>query len=304
MAIMTSSSFAKLLWPGINAIWGKEYTEYPQEWTKLGFENLTSDRAYEEDVGLSSFGLLQRKAEGGVIAYDSERQGYTTRYTHAVFALGFIITREMYEDDQYDQVGSQKAKGLAFSMRQTKEVLAHSVFNNAFSGSVLGGDGQLLVSAAHPNVAGGTWSNRPGTYANLSEAALEDAVINIAGWTNDRGLRIAVRPQKLIIPYTLAFEANRILKTDGRVGTDLNDINAIKEMGMIPEVVASHYLTTGNGWFITTDVNDGLKYFQRRADEFSPADNDFDTENARFKASFRCSWGFTDPRCVYGNAGA
>jgi hypothetical protein len=304
MAIMTSSSFAKLLWPGVNAIWGKEYTEYPQEWTKLGFEQLKSTRAYEEDVGLSSYGLFQKKAEGATISYDSERQGFTTRYTHGVFALGFIITREMFEDDQYDQVGSQKAKGLAFSMRQTKEILAHNVFNNAYSASYTGGDGVSLVSNAHPNVAGGTWSNRPATFCDLSEAALEDASIQIAGYTNDRGLRIAVRPQKLVIPYQLAFEAQRILKTDGRVGTDLNDINALKQMGLIPEVVTSHYLTDTNGWFLVTDVNDGLKYFERRADEFAQADNDFETENAKFKASFRCSWGWTDPRAVYGNSGS
>ena len=303
MAVMTSSSFAKLLWPGLNEIYGKTYNEYPVEWDKLGFEKNTSDRAYEEDLGYSSFGLAQFKSEGGSVAYDSERQGFTTRYTHLTYGLGFIITREMYEDDLYDTVGKQKAQGLAFSIRQTKEILGHSPFNNAYSSSYLGGDGQPLVSNAHVNVAGGTWSNRPTTYSDLSEAALEEAYINIAGWTNDRGLKIAVRPQKLIIPYQLAFEAQRILKTEGRVGTDLNDVNALKQMGIIPEVVVSHYLTDTNGWFINTDVQNGLKYFERRKDEFG-MDNDFDTENAKYKATFRASWGFTDPRAVYGNQGS
>jgi len=302
MAVMTSSSFAKLLWPGLNSIYGKEYNEYPVEWTKYGFEEASSSRAYEEDVGYSSFGLMQSKPEGSSISYDSERQGFTTRYTHLTYGLGFIITREMYEDDQYDTVGKKKAQGLAFSVRQTQEVLGASVFNNAYSGSFLGGDGVALVSNAHVNVAGGTWSNRPTTYSDLSEASIEEACINIAGYTNDRGLKIAVRPKKLIIPYQLMFEANRILKTDLRVGTDNNDINVIKQLGVIPEVVTSHYLTDTDGWFIVTDVKDGLKHFNRRAVSFD-MDNDFDTENAKYKATFRASWGFTDPRAVYGNQG-
>ena len=302
MAVMTSSSFSKLLWPGLNEIYGKSYAEYPVEWTKLGFEENKSDRAYEEDLGYSSFGLAQVKSEGSSVGYDSERQGFTTRYSHLTYGLGFIITREMYEDDLYDTVGKQKAQGLAFSIRQTKEILGHSVFNNAYSTGSLGGDGVALVSNAHPNVAGGTWSNRPTTYSDLSEAALEEAYIQIAGWTNDRGLRIAVRPQKLIIPYQLAFEAQRILKSTGRVGTDLNDVNALMQMGIIPEVVVSHFLTDTNGWFLKNDVQNGLKYFERRGDEFN-MDNDFDTENAKYKATFRASWGFTDPRAVFGNQG-
>jgi hypothetical protein len=303
MAVMTSSSFAKLLWPGLNEIYGKAYAEYPVEWENYGYEKLTSDRAYEEDLGLSSFGLAQVKPEGSSISYDSERQGFTTRYSHLTFGLGFVITKEMYEDDQYDQVGKQKAQGLAFSIRQTKEVLGAATFNNAFSSSFAGGDGKALIASDHPNVAGGTWSNRPTTYSDLSEAALEDAAIQIAGYTNDRGLKIAVRPKKLIIPYQLSFEAQRILKTDGRVGTDLNDINVIKQMGLIPEVVTSHYMTDSDAWFIVTDVTNGLKFFNRRADSFD-MDNDFDTENAKYKATFRASWGFTDPKAVWGNQGA
>jgi hypothetical protein len=303
MAVMTSSSFAKLLWPGLNEIYGKAYNEYPVEWTKLGFEINSSDRAYEEDLGYSSFGLAQVKPEGSSIAYDSERQGFTTRYSHLTYGLGFVITREMYEDDLYDTVGKQKAQSLAFSIRQTKEILGHSVLNNAYNANFTGGDGQSLISNAHPNVAGGTWSNRPATYSDLSEASLEDAFIQIAGWTNDRGLKIAVRPQRLIIPYQLSFEAHRILKTDGRVGTDLNDVNALKQMGIIPELVVSHYLTDNDGWFIGTDVPNGLKCFERRKDAFD-MDNDFDTENAKYKATFRASWGFTDPKCMFGNQGA
>lgn len=302
MSVMTSSSFAKLLWPGLNAIYGKTYDEYPVEWEKYGFENNTSDRAYEEDVGYSSFGLAQVKPEGSSIAYDSERQGFTTRYSHLTYGLGFVITREMYEDDQYDTVGKKKAQGLAFSIRQTKEVLGANVFNNAFSGSFLGGDGVALVSNAHPNVAGGTWSNRPTTYSDLSEASLEEAIINIAAYTNDRGLKIAVRPRKLIIPWTLMFEAQRIMKADGRVGTDLNDPNALSQMGLLPELVTSHFLTDLDAYFLITDVPDGLKYFNRRGDEFG-MDNDFDTENAKYKATFRASWGWSDPRAVYGNQG-
>lgn len=303
MAIMTSSSFAKLLWPGLNQVYGEEYNQYPVEWENYGFEKNSSDRAYEEDVGYSSFGLAQVKPEGSSIVYDSERQGFTTRYNHVTYGLGFIITRELYEDDQYDVVGKKKAKGLAFSIRQTKEVLAANIFNNAFSGSFTGGDGQALISNAHPNVAGGTFSNRPSTYADISEASLEQACIDIAAYTNDRGLKIAVRPKKLLFPWTSMFEVKRILDATGRTGTDLNDPNALKAMGMIPESVVSHFLTDQDSWFIVTDVKDGLKYFERRADSFD-MDNDFDTENAKYKATFRASWGWTDPRSVYGSQGA
>lgn len=303
MATMTRSSFAKALWPGINAWWGKAYDEYAVEWEKYGYEMNTSNQSYEEDVGISSFGLLQSKPEGVSISYDSERQGFTTRYQHLTYGLGFIITREMYEDDLYDIVGKRKAQGLAFSVRQTKEVLGANTFNNAFNASFTGGDGVSLVSNAHPNVAGGTWSNRPTTYSDLSEASLEEASINIAAYTNDRGLKIAVRPRKLLIPWTQMFEAKRILQSDGRVGTDNNDLNALKQMGIVPEVVTSHFFTDLDAWFIVTDVPDGLKYFSRRGDEFD-TDNDFDTENAKYKATFRASWGWTDPRGVYGNQGA
>lgn len=302
MSIINSGSFAKALWPGVNAWYGKSYNEYEVEFTKL-FDKYTSSKAYEEDVGLSSFGLAIAKAEGAPIQYDSERQGFTTRYAHAVFALGFMITREIMEDDQYDVVGQNKAQGLAYSIRQTKEVLGTNVYNRAFSTSYVGGDGVALLSASHPNIAGGTFSNLIGTASDLSEAALEQAIIDIAAYTNDRGLKIAVKPKSLVIPYTLQFEAMRILKSTGRVGTDNNDINALNSAGAFKDVIVNHYLTDPDAWFIRTDVPNGMKYFERRADAFE-MDNDFDTENAKFKASFRASWGWTDPKALYGSAGA
>lgn len=300
--VITSSSFAKLLWPGINALYGKAYNDYPEEWKSLGFQINKSSKAYEEDVGLSSFGLASVKTEGGPITYDTERQGFTTRYNHVVYALGFIITREIYEDDQYDQVGKKKANALARSMKQTKEIVAANIFNRATTAGYTGGDGVVLLSASHPNVAGGTWSNMPSTAADLSEAALEQAVIDIAAFRDDRGLLIAAKPKKLVIAPANMFEAKRILGSDGRVGTDNNDLNAIKTMGIIGDVTVNHYLTDSDQWTIVTDVADGLKYFERRGDQFE-MDNDFDTENAKYKATARYSFGWSDPRCVYGSVG-
>lgn len=300
--VITSSSFAKLLWPGLNSIYGKSYNDYPVEWDKL-FEKNTSDRAYEEDLGLSSFGLASVKSEGAPITYDTERQGFTSRYNHVVYALGFIITREIYEDDQYGKVGAQKAKALARSMRQTKEIVGANIYNRATTAGYTGGDGVTLLSASHPNVAGGTFSNKIQVDADLSEAALEQATIDIAGFRDDRGLLIAARPEKLVIPYQLQFEAKRILGADGRVGTDLNDPNVLKDMGIFSNVVINHYLTDPDAWFILTSVKDGLKYFERRGDAFE-MDNDFDTENAKFKATARYSFGWSDPRAIYGSAGA
>ena len=307
--IITSSSFAKLLWPGLNAVYGKSYNDYPEEWNKL-FEINKSDRAYEEDVGLSSFGLASVKNEGAPITYDVERQGFTSRYNHVVYALGFIVTREIFEDDQYGKVGAQKAKGLARSMRQTKEIVAANVYNRAFNTGYVGGDGASLIASAggggssnHATVAGGTFTNGVATASDLSEAALEQATIDIAGFRDDRGLLIAAKPRKLVIPYQQQFEVARILGSDGRVGTDLNDPNVLKQKGIFSEVVTNHYLTDADAWFILTDVNDGLKYFERRADQFE-MDNDFDTENAKFKATARYSFGWSDPRAIYGSPGA
>lgn len=302
MSIINSGSFAKALWPGVNAWYGKSYNEYETEYDKL-FDKFTSNKAFEEDVGISSFGLAVQKSEGAPISYDSERQAFITRFQHAVYALGFIITREMMEDDQYDVVGQRKAEGLAFSMRQTKEVLGANVYNRAFNASFTGGDGSALISSTHANIKGGTWSNQIATASDLSEAALEQAAIDIAGFTNDAGLLIAVRPEQLIIPRQLIFEAKRILGTDGRVGTDNNDLNALRTLGSIPKATVNHFLTDPDAWFIRTNTPHGMKYFERRADQFD-MDNDWDTENAKFKATARYSFGWTDPRGMYGSAGA
>lgn len=300
--IINSSSFAKALWPGINAWYGKEYNEYEVEHDKL-FEKFTSGKAFEEDVGQSGFGLAVVKPEGASISYDTERQGFITRYNHVVYGLGFVITREMVEDDQYDVVGQRKASGLAFSMRQTKEIVAANVYNRAFNSAYVGGDGKEMIATDHPNVAGGTWSNELATPADISEAALEQASIDIQAFTNDRGLLIGVRPKCLIITPSQEFEVKRILGSALRVATANNDLNALKTMGIIPEVVVNHYLTDSDAWFIRTNVKNGLKHFERRKDEFGQ-DNDFDTENAKYKATARYSFGWTDPRAIYGSAGA
>lgn len=301
MGVITTSSFAKALWPGVNAWYGKAYNDYSTEWDKL-FEKNTSKKAYEEDVGTSGFGLAKIKAEGGAIEYDSERQGFTTRYNHVVYALGFVVTREMFEDDQYDVVGQRKAKGLARSMRQTKEIIGANIFNRAFNSSYVGGDGKEMVATDHPNVAGGTWSNELATASDLSEAALEQAAIDIYAFTDDRGLLIAAKPQKLVIASANQFEAMRILEAEGRTGTDSNDPNVLKTKGIIPSVIVNHYFTDPDAWFLLTDVNDGLKYFERRADAFE-MDNDFDSENAKFKSTARYSFGWSDARGVYGSPG-
>jgi len=300
--VINSGSFAKALWPGVNAWYGKAYSEYPVEWTKL-FEQFKSTRQFEEDVGVSSFGLAVVKPEGAPIYYDSERQAFITRYQHVTYALGFIITREIMEDDQYDVVGQRKAQGLAFSMRQSKEIIAANVYNRAFNSSYTGGDGKELMATDHPLFAGGTWANELSTAADLSEASLEQAHIDIAGFTNDRGLLISVRPKALIIPRQLMFEAKRITAPTGRPGTDTNDVNAMKAMGLVPEVVVNHYLTDTDAWFLRTDAPHGMKYFERRGDSFD-MDNDFDTENAKYKATARYSFGWTDPRGLFGSPGA
>jgi hypothetical protein len=302
MSVINSSSFAKALFPGVNAWYGKSYGEYATEYNKL-FETFKSTRQFEEDVGVSSFGLAIAKPEGAPITYDSERQAFLTRYQHVVYALGFVITREIMEDDQYDVVGQRKAQGLAYSMRQTKEVIAANVYNRAFNSAFVGGDGKELLATDHPNFAGGTWSNELAVAADLSEAALEQAHIDIGGFTNDRGLLIAAKAKTLIIPRQLAFEAKRILGSDLRVGTANNDTNAMKDMGLVPEVIVNHYLTDTDAWFIRTDVPHGMKHFERRADAFE-MDNDFDTENAKFKATARYSFGWTDPRGLFGSPGA
>ncbi len=301
MAIITTGSFAKALWPGVNAWYGKSYSEYPVEHDKL-FDKYSSRKAWEEDVGMTSFGLAMIKGEGAPVMFDTEQQGFVSRYTHVEYALGFIITKNMVEDDLYDVVGERKAKSLAFSMRQTKETVAANVYNRAFNSNYTGGDGLELLSTAHINVAGGTWANELTTAADISEASLEQALIDIAGFTNDRGLKIAVRAKNIIVPKELDFEVNKILKTEYEVGTANNTVNIVR--GRFPGgVTVNHYLTDTDAWFIRTDAPHGMKHFERRADSFG-MDNDFDTDNAKFKATARYSFGWTDPRGAFGSPGA
>ena len=312
------SSFAKALYPGVSSWYGKAYDEFSVEYTDL-YEKHTSGRAYEEDVGVTSFGLAQKKTEGGPIVYDNERQAFITRYSHVVYALGFQITEEMIDDDLYDVVGQRRAKGLAFSMRQTKEVVGADLYNNAFAAGSTGGDGVSMCNAAHPNFAGGTQDNVAAS--DISESSLEAACIDISKWTNDRGLRIKVMPFCLVIPSDLQFEAERILGSDYRtgasalagsglsgvtgVGVDVNDINAIHKLGKFPGgYKINHYLTDTDAWFIRNNgVTDGLKYFERREMSFD-VDNDFDTSNAKYKATERYVFGYTDWRAIYGSPGA
>jgi hypothetical protein len=309
MSIITRSSFAKALWPGLNKWYGNSYKEHPAEWKQLGFSQEKSNQAYEEDVGVSMFGLAQEKGEGDSVTYDSARQTYMTRYTHVVYGKGFIITREQYEDNLYPKIGLKKAKALAFGMRQTKEINAANIFNNGFDSSFTGGDGVELFSLLHPNfyaTAGSstTWKNEPTTASDLSETALEQAVIDIGKWTDDRGLKIAVKPQRLIVPVELQFEASRILNNSMRPATADRDINALVQGGHFPGGISiNHYLTDVDAWFVNTDQSDGLCMFQRRGMEFT-IDNDFDTENAKYKATERYVFGWTDPRGVYGSPGA
>lgn len=298
---INTGNFSKALWPGINAWYGKAYNEHPVEWDKL-FETYRSRKAFEEDVSVSSFGYLQVKGEGQGIAQDSEQQGFITRYTHVTYALGFIITREMFADDLYDIVGERRARGLAFSVRQTKETVAANVYNRAFDSNYKGGDAKEMCATDHPNIAGGTYANELTTAADLSESALEQACIDLMKFTNDRGLKISVMPQSLIVPVDLVFEAEKILGTEYEVGTPNNTINVVRKK--FPKgLVVNHYLTDADAWFIRTNAPDGLKHWQREDADFS-TDNDFDTKNAKFAVYERYSFGWTDPRAIFGSPGA
>ena len=311
MGAINTGSFAKALWPGINAWFGQTYNEWPTEFTDL-FDTEKSTKAYEEEVGVSGFGLAAEKTEGSGILFDEASQSFVMRYLNKTYSLGFIITQEMIEDNQYDisVIGKNQSKALAFSMRQTKEILAANIYNRAFNTSYLYGDGTTLVasagggSTAHATKAGGTYTNGPTVAADLSEASLEQACIDIAGFTNDRGLKIAVMPKKLIIPKELMFEAERILKSTLQNDTANNAVNALKTTGMFKDgVTVNHYLTDADAWFIRTNCPEGMKYFNRVETEFG-MDNDFDTTNAKFRARFRCAFGVTDKRGIYGSAGA
>jgi hypothetical protein len=299
-APLNTGSLSKLLWPGINKIWGETYPTYGDEWNKV-FKKYTSSRNWEEDVGMSGFTLLSVKGEGAPITYDTMKQGFTTRYVHVVYASGFQITREAVEDNLYKIEADKKAKALAKAEKQTRETIGANVLNRAFNSNYTGGDSKELCATDHPNVAGGTYSNELSTPAALSEASIEDMTINIWDLKDDRGLKAALKPRKLIIPAAQSFEAERLFNSTGRVGSANNDLNTMK--GHFPEGHdVMHWLTSTTAYFIMTDADDGLKYFERRATEFK-ADNDFDTENAKFKVTSRYSFGWTDPRSIYGTAG-
>ena len=302
MAISRAQLLKELL-PGLNALFGLEYSRYGEEHKEL-YETEKSERSFEEETKLSGFSAAPVKNEGQAIAYDNAQEAFTARYNHETIALGFSITEEAIEDNLYDSLSARYTKALARAMAYTKQVKAASVINNGFNAAYPGGDGVSLFNTAHPLVGGGTNSNMPSTAADLNETSLENAVIQIAAWTDERGLLIAAKPRKLIIPPSLMFVATRLLETSLRVGTTDNDINALKNNGAIPEgYTVNHFLTDTNGWYLTTDVPNGLKHFERMPLTNS-MDGDFDTGNVRYKARERYSFGWSDPLGVYGSPGS
>ena len=302
MAISRAQLLKELL-PGLNALFGLEYARYGEEHKEI-YETETSERSFEEETKLSGFSAAPVKNEGSAIRYDNAQEAWTTRYNHETIALGFSITEEAIEDNLYDSLSARYTKGLARAMAYTKQVKAAATINNGFSSQYAGGDGVSLFSTAHPLVNGGTNSNRPTTGADLNETSLENAVIQIAAWTDERGLLIAAKPKKLIVPPALQFVATRLLETNLRVGTTDNDINALKNNGSIPEgYTINHYLTDTNGWYLTTDVPNGLKHFVR-SPLANSMDGDFDTGNVRYKARERYSFGWSDPLGIYGSPGS
>jgi hypothetical protein len=297
------AQLAKELEPGLNALFGMEYARYDNQHTEI-FETESSDRAFEEEVMIVGFGNASVKGEGNAVEYDNATEGFTARYAHETVALAFSLTEEAVEDNLYDRLGSRYTKALARSMANTKQIKAASVLNNAFSSSYTGGDGVALVSNAHPLGGGGTASNRPTAYADLNETSLEDALINVSTLVDDRNLTIALQGRKLIVPPALQFVADRLLQTPGRVGTSDNDINAIKNMGMVPEgYVVNNYLTDTDAWFLKTDCPDGFKHFERSPMQTS-LEGDFDTGNMRYKARERYSFGYSNWRAVFASQGA
>ena len=302
MAISRAQLLKELL-PGLNALFGLEYARYGEEHKEI-YETETSERSFEEETKLSGFSAAPVKNEGSAIRYDNGQEAWTARYNHETIALGFSLTEEAIEDNLYDSLSARYTKGLARAMSYTKQVKAAAVINNGFSASYPGGDGVALFSTAHPLVSGGTNSNTPSTQADLNETSLENAVIQIAAWTDERDLLIAAKPRKLIVPSALQFVATRLLETSLRVGTNDNDINALKNNGSIPEgYTINHFLTDNNGWYLTTDVPNGMKHFIRTPLSNS-MDGDFDTGNVRYKSRERYSFGWSDPLGMYGSAGA
>jgi len=303
MAI-SRAQLAKELEPGLNALFGMEYNRYEGQHSEI-FDTESSDRAFEEEVMLSGFGAAPVKSEGSGVSYDDAQEAYSARYNHETIVSGFVITEEAVEDNLYDRLSARYTRALARSMAHTKQVKAAAVLNNAFSaGANAGGDGVALCDESHPLTNGGTFANEPGTPADLNETSLEDALIKIAGFTDERGLIIALRGMKLIIPRQLQFVATRLLESELRIATANNDINAIRNMGMLPEgYVVNDYLTDTDAFFVKTDAPNGFKHFERVALS-TQMEPDFDTGNMRYKARERYSFGFSDPRCVFGSPGA
>ena len=304
MAISRAQLLKELL-PGLNALFGLEYARYGEQHKEI-YETESSERSFEEETKLSGFSAAPVKNEGSAIAYDNAQEAFTARYSHETIALGFSITEEAVEDNLYDSLSARYTKALARAMAYTKQVKAAAILNTAFTGSgnPVYGDGVVLCSTAHPLVSGGTNSNRPTVGADLNETSLENAVIQIAAWTDERGLLIAAKPRKLVIPPALQFVATRLLETNLRVGTADNDINALKNNGSIPQgYTVNHYLTDTNAWFLMTDVPNGLKHFVRTALSNS-MDGDFDTGNVRYKARERYSFGVSDPLGIFGSPGS
>jgi hypothetical protein len=302
MAISRAQLLKELL-PGLNALFGLEYARYGEEHKEI-YETETSERSFEEETKLSGFSAAPVKNEGAAIRYDNGQEAWTARYNHETIALGFSLTEEAIEDNLYDSLSARYTKALARAMSYTKQVKAAAVINNGFSATYPGGDGVALFSTAHPLVSGGTNSNTPSTQADLNETSLENAVIQIAAWTDERSLLIAAKPRKLIVPSALQFVATRLLETSLRVGTNDNDINALKNNGSIPEgYTINHFLTDNNGWYLTTDVPNGMKHFIRTPLSNS-MDGDFDTGNVRYKSRERYSFGWSDPLGMFGSQGA
>ena len=302
MAISRAQLLKELL-PGLNALFGLEYARYGEEHKEI-YETETSERSFEEETKLSGFSAAPVKNEGSAIAYDNAQEAWTARYNHETIALGFSLTEEAIEDNLYDSLSARYTKGLARAMAYTKQVKAAAVLNNGFTSGYNGGDGTTLFSSQHPLVSGGYNSNIPSTPADLNETSLEAAVIQIAAWVDERGLLIAAKPKKLVVPPALQFVATRLLETELRVGTNDNDINAIKNNGSVSEGYAiNHFLTDTNAWFLTTDVPNGMKHFVRTPLSKS-MDGDFDTGNGRYKSRERYSFGWSDPLGMYGSQGA
>ena len=302
MAISRAQLLKELL-PGLNALFGLEYARYGEEHKEI-YETETSERSFEEETKLSGFSAAPVKNEGQALRYDNAQEAWTARYNHETIALGFSLTEEAIEDNLYDSLSARYTKGLARAMAYTKQVKAAAVINNGFNNGYQGGDGVSLFNTSHPLINGAVNSNTPATAADLNETSLENAVIQIAAWTDERGLLIAAKPKKLIVPPALQFVATRLLETELRVGTTDNDINAIKNNGSIPEgYTINHFLTDTNGWYLTTDVPNGMKHFERTPLSNS-MDGDFDTGNVRYKSRERYSFGWSDPLGMYGSPGA